>query len=156
MRPDILNPLFAEVETLKGVGGTLAKPLARLGIARLVDLLFHLPSGVIERKSAAAVDDRDVGAIITVPLTPVSYRGGRTASSPLSIEAQDDRGDHVSLVYFGRQGGYAKKLLPLGQRKIVSGRLDLYGERLQIVHPEVVEAGVSPPAREAVYPLTEG
>jgi len=156
MRPDILNPLFAEVETLKGVGGTLAKPLARLGIARLVDLLFHLPSGVIERKSVAAVDDRDVGAIITVPLTPVSYRGGRAASSPLSIEAQDDRGGHVSLVYFGKQGGYAKKLLPLGQRKIVSGRLDLYGERLQIVHPEVVEAGVTPPVREAVYPLTEG
>ena len=43
MRPDILNPLFAEVQALKGVGPTLAKPLDRLGIARVVDLLFHLP-----------------------------------------------------------------------------------------------------------------
>src|SRR5262245_57020925 len=143
MRPDILNPLFAEVETLKGVGGTLAKPLARLGISRLVDLLFHLPSGVIERKTVASVDDRDVGAIITVLLTPVAHRGGRTASAPLNIEAQDDRGGHVSLVYFGKQGGYAKKLLPLGERRIVSGKLDLYGERLQIVHPEVIDKGAS-------------
>ncbi len=159
MRPDILNPLFAEVETLKGVGGTLAKPLARLGISRLVDLLFHLPTGVIERKTVAGIDEGDVGAIVTVALTPVDYRGGRTASSPLSIEALDDRGDHVSLVYFGKQGGYARKLLPLGQRKIVSGRLDRYGDRLQIVHPDYVlpldEAGEQA-EREAVYPLTEG
>ncbi len=156
MRPDILNPLFAEVETLKGVGGTLAKPLGRLGISRLVDLLFHLPSGVIERRAVAGIDDRDVGAVITVALTPFDYRGGRSPSSPLNIEARDDQGGHVSLVYFGRQGGYARKLLPLGERKIVSGRLDLYGERLQIVHPEVVEGGVTPPTREVVYPLTEG
>jgi ATP-dependent DNA helicase RecG len=156
MRPDILNPLFAEVETLKGVGGTLAKPLGRLGITRLVDLLFHLPSGVIERKAVAAIEEDVVGAIVTVALTPRDYRGGRTVSSPLNIEAFDDQGGHVSLVYFGRQGGYAKKLLPLGVRRIVSGKLDRYGERLQIVHPEVVEGGASPPAREAVYPSTEG
>jgi RecG-like helicase len=50
MRPDILNPLFAEVEVLKGVGPQLAKPLKRLGLERVVDLLFHLPVSWIERK----------------------------------------------------------------------------------------------------------
>jgi ATP-dependent DNA helicase RecG len=49
MRPDILNPLFAEVEALKGVGPQLAKPLSRLGLSRAVDLLFHLPTGFIDR-----------------------------------------------------------------------------------------------------------
>src|SRR5581483_10711363 len=97
----------------------------------------------------AAIDERDVGSIITVGLTPMAHRGGRTASSPLSIEAADDQGGHVSLVYFGKQGGYAKRLLPIGQRRIVSGKLDYYGERLQIVHPEVVEGGSAPPTREA-------
>src|SRR3712207_8678485 len=37
MRPDILNPLFAEVEVLKGVGPALARPLKRLGLNRVVD-----------------------------------------------------------------------------------------------------------------------
>jgi ATP-dependent DNA helicase RecG len=156
MRPDILNPLFAEVETLKGVGGTVAKPLSRLGISRLVDLLFHLPTGVIERKTVTAIDPADVGAIITVAVTPFDFRGGRTPASPLSIEAQDDSGGHVSLIYFGKQGGYAKRLLPLGEQRIVSGKLDRYGDRLQIVHPEVVEGGGAPPGREPVYPSTEG
>ena len=54
MRPEILNPLFAEVEALKGVGPQLAKPLKRLGLERVVDLLFHLPIGWIERKRVDA------------------------------------------------------------------------------------------------------
>ena len=56
MRPDILNPLFAEVEALKGVGPTLAKPLARLGLARVIDLLFHLPTGWVDRKAVTELD----------------------------------------------------------------------------------------------------
>ena len=49
MRPEILNPLFTEVEALKGVGPQLAKLLKKLGIGRIVDLLYHLPTGAIER-----------------------------------------------------------------------------------------------------------
>ena len=52
MRPEILQPLFAEVEALKGVGDKVAKALARLKIERAVDLLFHLPTGMIERVRA--------------------------------------------------------------------------------------------------------
>ena len=83
------------VTTLKGVGDAMAEKLAKVGLENLQDLLFHLPSGVIERKAVAALDDRDVGAIVTVALTPMNYRGGRTASSPLNIDAQDDQGGHV-------------------------------------------------------------
>ena len=74
MRPDILNPLFAEVEALKGVGSALAKPLARLGLARVVDLLFHLPVGWIDREAVELLDEADAGRVVTVPLTPIDYR----------------------------------------------------------------------------------
>src|SRR4028119_1445574 len=79
MRPDILNPLFAEVEVLKGVGPTVAKPLKRLGLERVVDLLFHLPTGWVDRKRVDAVDMTDAGRVVTVEVTPVNYRqsGGR-------------------------------------------------------------------------------
>ena len=63
MRPDILNPLFAEVEVLKGVGPALAKPLQRLGLDRVVDMLFHLPTGWIDRKPVETLDEADVGRI---------------------------------------------------------------------------------------------
>ena len=157
MRPDLLNPLFAEVEALKGVGPQLAKPLHRLGLARAVDILVHLPVNWIERRKVAALDESDVGRIIIIELVPVEYRqsGGR---GPFRVQAQDRNGDIVTLTYFNNPG-WAKKQLPLGEARIVSGKLDSYGQQLQIVHPDHVllpaEAGQIP-EREPVYPLSEG
>jgi ATP-dependent DNA helicase RecG len=158
MRPDILNPLFAEVEALKGVGATLARPLAKLGLERVVDLLFHLPVGWIDRKAVDELDEADAGRIVTVPLTAIDYRqtGGR---GPFRVQAQDKAGNIVSLVYFGGNPGWARKLLPLGESRIVSGKLDRYGQELQMVHPDhVLPPGeaVDLPEREPVYRLSEG
>jgi ATP-dependent DNA helicase RecG len=157
MRPDILNPLFAEVEALKGVGPGLAKPLKRLGLERVVDMLFHLPTGWIERVRVEALDMADAGKVVVVELTPVNYRQGGPRS-PLRVHAADAAGNYVSLVYFNNPG-WAKKQLPIGEPRIVSGRLDLYGQELQIVHPDHVLApgeAAELPAREPVYPLSEG
>jgi ATP-dependent DNA helicase RecG len=158
MRPDILNPLFAEVEVLKGVGPRLAKPLARLGLARAIDLLFHLPTGWIDRKAVTELDDADVGRIITVTVTPTDYRMSGSARAPARVVARDAAGNVVSLVFFGGSSGWAKKQLPLGEAKAVSGKLDRYDQWLQIVHPDVMtpEEAKALPAREAVYALSEG
>ena len=158
MRPDILNPLFAEVEALKGVGPQMAKPLSRLGLSRVVDLLFHLPTGFIDRKAVTELDEADVGRIVTVTVTPTEYRMAGSARAPAKVTALDAAGNAISLVFFGGSSGWAKKQLPLGERKAVSGKLDRYDQWLQIVHPEVMtpeEAKALPP-REAVYALSEG
>jgi len=155
MRPDILNPIFSEVELLKGVGPGLAKPLARLGLARAVDLLFHLPTGMIERQVVETLDDAAIGGHVSVIVTPVSYAQGGPRS-PFRVQAVDSAGDYLSLTYFGPSGGYAKKLLPLGTPKRVAGRLDQYGQERQIVHPDVVAPEAALPTREPVYPLADG
>jgi len=158
MRPDILNPLFAEVEALKGVGPQLAKPLARLGLSRAIDLLFHLPTGWIDRKAVTELDEADIGQIVTVTVTPSDYRMSGSARAPAKVTALDAAGNAVSLVFFGGSSGWAKKQLPLGEPKAVSGKLDRYDQWLQIVHPEVMtpEEAKALPAREAVYALSEG
>jgi ATP-dependent DNA helicase RecG len=158
MRPDILNPLFAEVEALKGVGPQLAKPLGRLGLARVADLLFHLPTGWVDRKAVEELDEADVGQVVTVTVTPTEYRMSGSARAPARVVAKDAGGNVVSLVFFGGASGWAKKQLPLGEAKAISGKLDRYDQWLQIVHPEVMtpdEARALPP-REAVYALSDG
>jgi ATP-dependent DNA helicase RecG len=157
MRPDILNPLFAEVEVLKGIGPTLARPLHRLALNRVVDILFHLPVSWIDRKRVDALDEADVGRTITVALTARDYRqgGGR---GPFRIFAEDGAGNYVTLTYFNNPG-WGKKQLPLGETRIVSGKLDRYGQELQIVHPDYALAPAEAaqiPEREPVYPLSEG
>jgi ATP-dependent DNA helicase RecG len=158
MRPEILNPLFAEVEALKGVGAGLAKPLAKLGLNRALDLLFHLPVTWIDRKRVDVLDMADAGRIVTIPLTPVDYKSG-AGRGPLRVHATDVEGNYVSLIYFGGNPGWARKLLPIGEPRMVSGRLELYGQELQIAHPDLVVPlgeAVDLPAREAVYGLSEG
>jgi ATP-dependent DNA helicase RecG len=157
MRPDILNPLFAEVEVLKGVGPGLAKPLKRLGLERVVDVLFHLPAGWIDRKRVELLDMADAGRVVTVEVTPLDYRqsGGR---GPFRVHAADKAGNYLTLTYFNNPG-WAKKQLPLGEAKIVSGRVEMYGQELQMVHPDHVlppSEARDLPEREPVYPLSEG
>ena len=155
MRPDLLNPLFAEVETLPGVGPQVAKALKRLDITRVVDLAFHLPTGTIERVRAPAASAALLGRIVVLDLTPFEFRQGR--SGPLRVFAADTDGNTITLAYFNNPG-WAKKSLPMGESKIVSGKLDAYGDEWQIVHPEVLGVGKAAdlPLREPVYRLTEG
>jgi ATP-dependent DNA helicase RecG len=156
MRPDLLNPLFAEIEALKGVGAALAKPLGRLGLLRVVDLLFHLPTGSVVRTRVDRLDDAIPGTQIGVVVTPVQYKQGGVRG-PLRIQAIDSAGDYLSLTFFGSHGGYAKKLLPLNEPKLVTGKLELYGQERQMVHPDQILDPADPVIlKEAIYPLSEG
>jgi ATP-dependent DNA helicase RecG len=157
MRPDILNPLFTEVEALKGVGPQVTKQLKKLGIERVVDLLYHLPTGAIERVKAPAADASLLGRTVILELTPFDSREPRSGRGPTRIYATDSRGNTISLIYFNNPG-WAKRQLPRGEKRIVSGKLEAYGDEWQIIHPEVSEPGKgpAPQLREPVYPLTEG
>ena len=158
MRPELLNPIFAEVTALKGIGPQLARPLERLGLEKLVDILFHLPVGHVDRIPIEALDAAYAGRVVSVELTPIDYRasGGR---GPFRIWAQDKAGNMIALVYFGGNPGWAKKQLPLGEPRRVSGKLESYGQELQMVHPDYVlklDEADSLPEREPIYPLSDG
>jgi ATP-dependent DNA helicase RecG len=157
MRPEILNPLFAEVEALKGIGPQVAKLLAKLGLTRAVDLLYHLPTGAIERVRAPAASGALLGHNVILQLTPFELRETRSGRGPMRVFAADGEGNTVSLIYFNNPG-WAKKQLPMAQTKTVAGKLEAYGEEWQIIHPEVLPPGAEAelPLREPVYPLTEG
>jgi ATP-dependent DNA helicase RecG len=157
MRPDILNPLFTEVEALKGVGPQVAKLLKKLGVTRVVDLAYHLPTGAIERVRASAASEALLGRNVILELTPFDTRESRSGRGPMRVFAEDAAGNSISLIYFNNPG-WAKRQLPLGETRVVSGKLEAYGDEWQIIHPEVADLGKGPqPAvREPVYPLTEG
>jgi ATP-dependent DNA helicase RecG len=156
MRPGLLNPLFAEVEALKGVGPGIAKALARIGLTRAVDLLFHLPTGTIERLRVAQASHAMAGRIVIIDVTPFEVRSGQ-GRAPMRIFAADAAGNTITLTFFNNPG-WAKKQLPLGEARTVVGKLDSYGQELQIVHPEVMSPDLAGDVaiREPVYGLTEG
>jgi len=117
-----------------------------------------VPTPNIDRIARDELDMADAGRTIVITLTAVSYRSS-AGRGPTRAQATDAKGNYVSLVYFGGNSGWVKKLLPIGEPRRVSGKLEMYGQELQIVHPDYVlpleEAGDTP-EREAIYPLSEG
>ena len=158
MRPESLNPLFAEAESLKGVGPQLARPMEKLGLTRVKDFTYHLPDRFVERRPVENLDEASVGENIVVALTVREHRSS-SGRGPYRVLAEDVLGNICTLTYFGRASYTAKKLLPVGEKRWVAGRLDQYGQTLQIVHPDhVAEDGAALLTQlcEPVYPLSEG
>src|SRR5258707_12482749 len=164
MRPALLNPLFAPVTSLSGVGPKQDKLLRYLlgrdETPRLVDLLLHLPASVIDRRARPKIRDASPGTVVTLEVTVDRHRPQppRSSRAPYLVYASDDTGD-VVLTYFRSPPGYVEKLLPVGAKRYVSGTAQMYDGTLQITHPDRVvdEAGFAKLSGiDPVYPLTEG
>ncbi|MFU7529004.1 ATP-dependent DNA helicase RecG [Qipengyuania sp. ASV99] len=160
MRPEVLNPIFAESQTLEGVGPKLAKPLEKLGLTRIKDVAYHLPERFVTRRAIANLDEGAEGEQVIVALTATEHRAPyNPGRGPYRVLAQDEIGNICALTYFGRASYTAKKQLPVGEKRWVAGRLDRYGDMLQIVHPDHVEqesAAHLARLNEPVYALSEG
>ena len=163
MRPPVLNPLFAALTSLSGIGPKLEALYARLldrETPRLVDLLFHLPSGTIDRRARPKLNEVQPGQVVTVAVKVEEHRPvpRNRPRAPYRIVTSDDTGT-LTLTFFSARPDYLEKLLPVGESRYVSGTAEFYDGILQMVHPDRVvdEKGFAAlPLVEPVYPLTEG
>jgi len=158
MRPAILFPLFADTRTLPGVGPRIEKLIAQAAGKRLVDLIFDLPTGLVDRSYRPKVMEAETGRIVTLLLNVLDHKPPRDRRQPYRVQCSDDTG-LVELVFFHARPDYITGLLPRGTKRLVSGRLEEFSGRRQIAHPDYVVAPENEgtlPAHEPVYRLTEG
>ena len=159
MRPEILNPLFAEVDTLDGVGPKLKKPLEKLRCTRVRDVAYHWPDRFVTRRPVTNLDEAGEGEQIIIALTVTEHRSGASRRAPYRVLATDSAGNVLALTFFGRASYSARKQLPVGEKRRVAGKLERYGDMLQMVHPDHIlkmeDAGLGQ-MREPVYSLAEG
>src|SRR5947207_11041795 len=120
MRPAILFPLFAEIRTLAGVGPKLEKLIAKVAGPRLVDLVFDLPVGVIDRSYRPKLAAAEDGRIATVTVNVLRHVPSPVRARPSKVECSDDTA-MIELVYFHAMGDFLTKLLPPGSTRVVSG-----------------------------------
>ena len=165
MRPAVLNPLFAPLSALPGIGPKLEKLFARLigrdgEPPRLIDLLFHRPTGFVDRRNQPKLSAVTPDTVVTVAVTVDRHRPPppNRPRAPYSIDASDDT-NTLTITYFNARTDYLEKLFPEGETRYVSGIATLYDGHLQMVHPDrVVDAAgfARLPLIDPVYPLTEG
>ena len=165
VRPPVLNPLFAALSALPGIGPKLEKLYARLlsregEPPRVIDLLFHMPSGHVDRRNRPKLRDVTPDTVVTVAVTVEEHRPPppNRPRAPYNIDTSDET-NTLTISYFNARRDYLQKLFPVGETRYVSGIATLYDGHLQMVHPDrVVDAkGLAAlPLIDPVYPLTEG
>ena len=156
MRPEILFPLFADVSTLKGVGPKVLPHVQKLAGPLVRDVLFLSPSGLIERRPMTAADavEGQVGIFeIMIDRLIVPSRPG----APIKVRATDATG-FVHLIWFGGSAQHIDRLLPRGQTRLASGKVERFNNEVQIVHPDIFtpEQAGDIATVEPVYPATQG
>ncbi len=162
---DDVSALCAPLTSLKGLGPRgeelLAKVLAKpLSAPRVTDLLWHLPSGYLDRRLTPSIIEAAPGAVSTLVVTPIRYNAPPkgAARAPLRVVCEDESAS-LDVVFFHGDRNAIRRLLPLNEIRIVSGRVERYGSRLQMTHPDYILASsdrAKLPAIEPVYPLTLG
>ncbi len=157
-RPEILFPLFAGLDSLPGVGPKTAKLYEKLDATRVRDILFTPPHGLIDRRLRLTVEGALEGDTVTVEITVGQHYPLKRKGQPYKVHAQDSASEFL-LVFFHAKEDWLRRSLPMGQKRVVSGKLEIFDGLMQMVHPDHIlttrEAEELPPF-EPVYPLTAG
>ena len=158
MRPEILYPLFAGINTIKGIGERGHKLVAGLVGDKIVDMLWHLPSNIIDRRYSPRLAEAVPGRIITVKVRVVEHIAPKSRKQPYRVVVEDNS-EQLTLIFFKVYADSIAKNLPAGAERVISGKLESFNGQLQMSHPDYI---VKPEeidkvlGVETVYPLTAG
>ncbi|ATQ42829.1 ATP-dependent DNA helicase RecG [Caulobacter mirabilis] len=157
MRPEILFPLFAPISTLKGVGPKVEPLVERVAGPLVRDVLFLGPQSLIHRTPTTA--DRVVdGQVQTLIVEVVQHTRPMRREQPWKVKTFDGTA-FLTLIWFKGHGDHLTRALPVGEKRVVSGKVERRGSEIQMAHPDYilpVERAAEIPEEEAVYPATAG
>ncbi|WP_020401199.1 ATP-dependent DNA helicase RecG [Kordiimonas gwangyangensis] len=158
MRPEALFDYFSDIERLPGIGKRNRQAIEKLAGTRTRDLLFHLPTGLIDRRYRPTVAAATPGSIATLEVTVEEHRPSQNRRAPYRVICRDASGE-LTLVFFNARGDYLRKQLPEGEVRLISGKVEHYLSQVQMTHPDYIvapENAAELPAVETIYPLTAG
>ena len=158
MRPKILDKLFKPIETSKGIGPRLKIKLKYLVGENIVDYLWHIPNNIIDRSYKPKIASAESNRIVTISLRVLKHKPSRRSGLPYKITCIDETGE-IDLIWFNARRQYLEEILPVGSNLTISGKIETYKKRKQIIHPQHIikeEDTNNFQEIEPVYRLTQG
>ncbi len=156
MDTDKLTPLLAPLTSLRGIGATTAALLGKAtGGERVLDLLFHMPESYLDRRARPSIREARPGQVATLAVEVVRHESPANPRQPWRVIVTDGTG-FAELVFFKHARA---SQMPRGAKLVVSGKLERFGDRLTMPHPDhllPVDRAERLPAIEPVWPLTAG
>src|SRR3954467_5237809 len=141
MLPAVLIGLFLPLSRLKGVGEKRAEAYKRLGCLNIRDLVFHLPYNLIKRKINPDLKTVKTGEHVSQNITIYGHKlqPGRGSKRPSVIQCSSQTG-LLDLIYFNLARQVIEEKFRIGSNLIVSGVISNIGERVEIIHPDMLVA----------------
>ncbi len=158
MRPEILFPLFAPVTSIKGVGPRIGQLMEKVGGSRVVDLCWHLPLNIIDRRATASISAAVPGSVCTLVVQVDEHKPAMNRRMPYAVQCSDESGT-LRLVFFHADARYLRRALPEETTRVVSGVIEVYQDQMQMTHPDYIvplEERQAVERIEPVYGLTAG
>jgi len=158
LRPEILFPVFRMVTALSGVGPRIGKLIESLAGPNIIDTFWHLPSDIVDRRYSPKISQLKSGDICTVIVEVISHISPRSKKLPYKVECRDSTGI-IIVAFFHARRDYLRAQLPIGELRVLSGKVEKFGSQLQITHPDYITCVDEMDAIkivEPIYPLTAG
>ena len=129
--------IFSDVKKLKGVGKQLSKYLKNRKIEKVKDILLNLPYSETDRSKIVSLNKLEVGKIQTIQVVVKKLNFPRIRNLPNKIICEDKTGK-IEITYFNSREGYLRKIFPINEWIIISGKISFFNKKYQITNPDYV------------------
>ena len=129
--------IFDSISTLRGVGPQLSKYLKKRKIEKIKDIILNLPYSETDRSKIVRLNELEVGTIRSIKVKVKKLNFPRVRNLPNKIICEDETGK-IEIVYFNSREGYLRKLFPLNEWVIISGKINFFNKKYQITNPDYV------------------
>ena len=131
------NFLFSEINNLKGVGLQLSKYYKKKKIEKIKDIVLNLPYSETDRSQINKISELEIGKIQSIKVLVKRLNFPRIRNLPNKIICEDETGK-IDIIYFNSREGYLRKLFPLNEWLIISGKVNYFNKKYQITNPDYV------------------
>ena len=151
-----IDYLLSDINNIKGIGNKTSKLFKKKNINTVFDLICNFPRNYIDRSNLSKISQLKIGTIQTIIVDVKKYNFPRIRNLPNKVLCEDSTGK-LDCVFFNSYEGYIRKILPIGTRVTISGKIGYYNNRYQITNPTHISTDTNSIKKIfSNYSLTEG
>ena len=129
--------IFSEINKIKGVGPQLTKYLRKKRIEKIKDIILNLPYSETDRSKIFKCNELEIGKIQSIKVKVKKLNFPRIRNLPNKIICEDETGT-IDIIYFNSREGYIRKLFPINEWVVISGKVNYFNKKYQITNPDYV------------------
>ena len=120
--------LNQDINKLVGVGSKIKNLLKKKKIEKISDLIWSFPHSFVDRSNLTNLDALKIGKVTTIKVKVIKYNIPRIKNLPNKVLCKDEKGQ-IDIIFFNSREGYIRKILPINEWVVISGKVNFYNSK---------------------------